>query len=342
MRHIVFAIPDQIMVSGGNIYNREIMQSLKNLGYRVTPFYIPIQSQDKKSMKSWWQKLCFLEPDYVIEDALCYDFLERYNESNDLFPRLALFHASQHSLVDLNKRNEAKKCESRYLSKVNGAIFTSQFLLDSMQEMINKDLKYTVIEPGLDHVSGDFGSVRNKSSQLNLLMVGLVNSNKQQLEVAAEVAGCKENLKMRLLCIGRQGTQKSYISRFNAIVADQNCIDWINETNWPQLGNYMFNTDIYICASLSESYGMAMMESASLGAIPVVIGQTGAARIIREMDIGFNIDRIDELGDLLGEIYRQPERINFERHRLNANLRKKPWLTQAKNLGEFLDLVRDS
>ena len=147
---------------------------------------------------------------------------------------------------------------------------------------------------------------------------------------------------MRLLCIGRQGTQKSYISRFNAIVADQNCIDWINETNWPQLGNYMFNTDIYICASLSESYGMAMMESASLGAIPVVIGQTGAARIIREMDIGFNIDRIDELGDLLGEIYRQPERINFERHRLNANLRKKPWLTQAKNLGEFLDLVRDS
>ncbi|MBQ48046.1 MAG: hypothetical protein CMP10_11445 [Zetaproteobacteria bacterium] len=342
MRHIVFAIPDQIMVSGGNIYNREIMQSLKNLGYRVTPFYIPIQSQDKKSMKSWWQKLCFLEPDYVIEDALCYDFLERYNESNDLFPRLALFHASQHSLVDLNKRNEAKKCESRYLPKVNGAIFTSQFLLDSMQEMINKDLKYTVIEPGLDHVSGDFGSVRNKSSQLNLLMVGLVNSNKQQLEVAAEVAGCKENLKMRLLCIGRQGTQKSYISRFNAIVADQNCIDWINETNWPQLGNYMFNTDIYICASLSESYGMAMMESASLGAIPVVIGQTGAARIIREMDIGFNIDRIDELGDLLGEIYRQPERINFERHRLNANLRKKPWLTQAKNLGEFLDLVRDS
>ena len=342
MKHIVFAIPDQIMISGGNIYNREIMQSLENLGYRVTSLYIPIQSQYKKLMESWWQKLCSLAPDYVIEDALCYDFLERYNDSRHLFPRLALFHASQHSLVDLSKRNEAKKGESRYLSKVNGAIFTSHFLRDSMQEMINQDLKHTVIEPGLDHVSADFGSARNNSPQLNLLMVGLVNSNKQQLEVAAEVAGCKENLNMRLLCIGRQGNQKSYISRFNAIVADQNSIDWINETNWPQLGNYMFNTDIYICASLSESYGMAMMESASFGAIPIVIGRTGAARIINEMDIGFNIDRIDDLVDLLCELYRQPERINFERHRLNANLRKNPWLTQAKNLGDFLDLVRNS
>jgi glycosyltransferase involved in cell wall biosynthesis len=141
-----------------------------------------------------------------------------------------------------------------------------------------------IVEPGTEPASLAPGS---GTSKVELLSVGTLNPGKgyEELLDALTVVGSRD---WHLACAGSLTRHPPTASRIRAIVQERQLeehVSLVGELDAEQLEEHYARADVFVLATLRETYGMAIAEALAHG-LPVVSTSTGAIPALVGTDAG--------------------------------------------------------
>jgi glycosyltransferase involved in cell wall biosynthesis len=291
MRSVVFVVPGKLETqTGGSIYDLRMTEGLRQYGWTVEiveldesfPYPTPA------ALNHASQSLTTLPADStVIIDGLVLstipDIIERETSRIRI---VALIHLPIGSdvTIDRNKANQLKKLERRALDAATLIITTSDVTLALLADYeISRD-RIVIIEPGTDPGPLSQGS---KGTLLQLLSVATLHPGKGHsilLQALAEVA----YQDWHLTCAGNITRYPATVEKVRAIIQRLNLegkVSLLGELDKLELYKHYKTADLFVLATLQETYGMAIAEALAHG-LPVVSTTTGAIPDLVSSDAG--------------------------------------------------------
>ncbi len=320
---IHFIQPQLSHVSGGSIYNLEIVKRLEQEA-RGKGFFHALNS----SVSELIQLFKTLPSSCAIVLDGLYLTISEFHEYIDKFiPYVQRIYLMLHYLESRNTYYSTQEKEALWtreklwLKAVNGIIVPSLQMGDYLSSQgIEKD-KITIAFPGIEKVQVSRLSHPKKLSDkepINLITVGTCSQGKGQLDLVQMLAQMQVK-NFRLHLIGDYEHNASYTDEIRAIIKRSRLQDSIILHGYlPQqaIFDLFLQCDFYISPSTYESYSMATAEAVAHG-LPILAYATGAiADWIGDGDNGILID--------LGkpeQFFKALQRLLAEHHELNQ-LRK--------------------
>jgi glycosyltransferase involved in cell wall biosynthesis len=142
-----------------------------------------------------------------------------------------------------------------------------------------------VVEPGTDAAPIAAGSLR--SEQMHLVSVATITPGKGH-EVLFEALAMTRHFGWRLTCAGSLDRHPAAVERLRASLRAlglENRVSLVGELDGPRLNALYDSADLFVLATLHESYGMAVAEALARG-LPVVSTTTGAIPELVTADAG--------------------------------------------------------
>lgn len=290
-RSVVLVVPGDLdSRTGGYIYDRRIVDGLRAKGWTVD-----VQMLDgsfprpTRSATAHAQDLFERLPDgtVAIVDSLALGPMAEIVEQH--FTRLrivALMHLPLAANIGLDEETAARFAtgEERALRAVALIVVTGRAAIPLLARYDIAPSKVVVIEPGTDPASVAHGS---DGGPLELLAVATLNPGKgHDVLIAALAAVPSRN--WRLTCAGSLTRHPATVTRIRAMIRDLRLDDHVTlagELDPVALEEQYARSDLFVLATLRETYGMAVAEALAHG-IPVVTTSTGAAPGLVGTDAG--------------------------------------------------------
>lgn len=279
---IHFIQPQLSHISGGSIYNLEIVKRLEQSA-RGKGFYHDLNSPVSELI----QRFNALPSSCAfVLDGLYLTIPEFKATLEKFIPYAQRTYLMLHYLESRNTYYSAQEkqalwtAEKLWLRAVNGIIVPSLQLRDDLSSQgIEKD-KIAVAFPGIEKVQVSRLSNPKKLSEkepINLISIGMFSQGKGQLALVQMLAQMKvENFKLHL--IGEREQNASYTEEILAIIERSQMQDSvILYGNVPQqtIFDLFPQCDLYLSLSTYESYSMATAEAVAHG-LPILAYATGA------------------------------------------------------------------
>lgn len=213
--------------------------------------------------------------------------------------------------------------------------------------VVSKELKeyyYSrIIGPKVIYIPNVIDSVPNTLSKLdknNIISIGRFSKEKDfvtLLKVFKEVK--KSNSTIKLYLIG-DGEEKEYIKHFIKINNLENSVILPGFLDQTEIEKYMLNSKIYVMTSITESFGLVLIEAMSYGLPCVAFDSASGARELIENDKnGYLVSNrnIKEMSDKIVELIYCKDIYNYSKE---AQLTSKKYL--IKNIKKlWIDLLEE-
>jgi glycosyltransferase involved in cell wall biosynthesis len=287
----VFVVPGNIdSRTGGYIYDRRIVDGLRAKGWSVD-----VQSLSDTFPKPTTAAIAQAEAVFesltdgavVVVDSLALgaipEILERHRSRLRI---VALMHLPLAADIGIDEKTAGKfaMAERRALGTASLVIVTGRATLPMIAGYDVPPSRVVIVEPGTEPASLAPGS---GTSKVELLSVGTLNPGKgyEELLDALTVVGSRD---WHLACAGSLTRHPPTASRIRAIVQERQLeehVSLVGELDAEQLEEHYARADVFVLATLRETYGMAIAEALAHG-LPVVSTSTGAIPALVGTDAG--------------------------------------------------------
>ncbi len=283
-------------VSGGYLYNRQLVSYLQRQGEQVEIISLPqrrfgLQLTDNFK-QSLLQAILALKLDVLIEDAMVHPSMVWLNTrllADHQLPVLALVHLlqsfEQHPGYSLWAY---RALERYYFSRVSGIIANSQTTLAQLKTLVPAALPpQCVAVPSADHLppvtitAQDLQQKALQSGALKVLVVGNVIRRKG-LHVLINALGLMPNIDVQVNVAGRLDMEPEYVQSVHqqlksiGLEARVKLLGVITGQNLVELYH---QHQLMVLASSYESYGIVYVEALQFG-LPIIGTTAGAAKEI--------------------------------------------------------------
>jgi glycosyltransferase involved in cell wall biosynthesis len=284
---VVYGALDQ--VSGGYIYDRLVVEQLRDLGDSVTVVSLsPGQVE--------LPQLLAADFDVVVGDELCFrELLPLFQGAASGPRRVLLIHhltAWEHPVGP--ERDALLALESAVIDAADRCVATSHVTADRLYaEGLAR--RAAVAEPGADRMPRpDTGGQEPSSVLLRLLFVGNILRRKRVLELC-EAFGNLTYSSAELVLVGSE-LEPDYAAEVRAAVARAGVahrVRFLGPLPAEGVAEQLAQADVLVLPSLLEGYGMVLSEAlwasvpiiaARVGAAEQLVGQTGAGMLYEPDD----------------------------------------------------------
>lgn len=313
--------------TGGFLYDRMIIQGLKDLGAQVEVIPLPWHSYPISLLLApITHKIGHLLTgrfDLLIEDELAHPSLIRTNRSirqRSNIPIISLVHhlrSSENHPTVLNLLY--RRIEEAYLNTIDGVITNSPHTLHSVQSLLDRDLPSLVAPPGRGHYETPLAAqeIERRAHQkgpLQILFLGSVIPRKR-LDALVEALASLDHIDFRLTVIGRASTDQQYTHAIKQLIhslgMEQN-VCWLGEQPDERVTKALEDSHLLVVPSSHEGFGISYLDAMGYGVIPIGARSGGASSLIQPSKNGFLIDP-EDVDQLAGHI----ERLAIDRELLS-------------------------
>jgi len=290
-------------VSGGYLYDRQLVKHLRACGDNVDLISLPWRSYATHLTHNFSLKLhrqlTNSNYDLILQDELNHPSLFLANRilSKDHPPRIAIIHhlrSSEHCPSLQN--NFYRWVEKQYLNSVAGFIFNSHTTQTVVEKLIAKRLPQVTAHPGgnrLRTATLDPEQVRQRatrSGSLKILFVGNLIPRKGLDTLLTALTQINSGWELNI--VGSLQIDPAYVTRLQKRV-NANNIQLLGALTDSSLTNYFAQSDVLIVPSTYEGFGIVYLEGMAFG-LPAIATTAGAAHeIIRHGKDGYLIEPHD-------------------------------------------------
>jgi glycosyltransferase involved in cell wall biosynthesis len=308
---VVYGSLDQ--VSGGYIYDRLVVEQLRELGDSVT-----VLSLSPGSLPS-------LDPadfDVLVGDELCFRELgPLFRELPASLHRVLLVHhltAWEHP--EGTERSALLALEKAAIDAADACVATSRVTADRLEhEGLARRVR--VAEPGADRFERTSSAGQEPGgARLRLLFVGNILPRKRVLELALAFAELSSE-HAELVLVGAE-LEPSYAQVVKSAIARAGVaarVRWLGSLDAAGVAEQLGLADVLVLPSALEGYGMVLSEALWLS-VPVIAARVGAAeQLVNRTAAGLLYEPDDPagLGAALASFVGD--------HELRAKLRRSAW-----------------
>lgn len=301
-------------LSGGYMYDRKLVESLRTQGDTVDIISLPVTGYvgalTQNISLAIRQQLADLEVDVLLQDELTHPSLYCLNawlRPRVKYPLIGIIHhlrsSEQHArwLLPLYRA-----VEQQFLRSLDGFIFNSQSSREAVSAIVPDARPYVIATPGGDALE-DQVSESNAHSQLvkqvetktslEILFVGNLIRRKG-LHTLLEALCVLPTTDWRLRVVGRLDVDPGY-SRLCQNLASQNGlankVEFLGALTDADLVQIYQTSQLLVVPSNFEGFGIVYLEAMRWGVVPVGSTAGGAAEIIQHGENGWLIAPRDSL-----------------------------------------------
>ncbi len=337
-------------ISGGYLYDRKVIEYLRNAGDDVTI----ISLNRKKYFHSIVSNLPtdFIkehELDVIIEDELTYPSLYRTNEKlKKQIPIIALVHLFHSYSMQPGHINWLYKIiEGRYLNSIDGLILNSKSTLEQAESLMGKKLARHVIA----YPAGDnFNQHQDMFNQpiaydlndpLKILFIGNVIKQKGLHNLLHALSMLNKNA-FQLTITGNIDMEPEYVQSIRDLIKQYQLSDRVEFTGplpIDVLPDIYRQHHVMALPSVNEAFGIVYLEAMQFG-LPV-IGTTagGAKEIIQHGINGYLVDagNTGMIAKYIKHWIETPDEIStMGKHAIQRYRQHPTWDITGNNIREFL------
>jgi len=296
---VTLIVPGSIETrTGGSIYDRRIASALRARGWTVDieelddSFPHPTSAALDEAAR-----VLAAIPDgrVVLVDGLAFGAMPSEVEREASRLRLiAIVHLPLAAEVGLDSTTAARldAGERRALAAASLVVVTGASTVASLERYgVTRD-RIALVEPGTDRVPVARGS---GEAVVNLLCVATLNPGKGH-EILIRALASVPRRDWRLTCVGSTRRHPPTVERVHAIVCAEKLEDrvaFVGELDEGGVAAAYDRADVFVLASLRETYGMAVAEALARG-VPVVSTTTGAIQDLVGDEAGLLVPPGDE------------------------------------------------
>jgi glycosyltransferase involved in cell wall biosynthesis len=278
-------------VSGGYLYDRQLVNYLRRQGHRVEVLDLPARSYSRRLPDNFSARarrfILRQDLDVVLQDELCHPslvFLNRRTAKHRRSPQVAIVHhlfSREPRWRWLNRL--AGGLEKRYLASVDGWICNSTTTRDTVRETLPRDTPQVVALPGGDHLGNlpDRSMIEHRARRrgpLRLVFVGSLIPRKGLLALIQDL-DATDHAKWHLSVLGSQTADPRYVARIKEQIRQRGLgrkIDLLGVCPDQALAGILANSHLLTMPYAYEGFGIALLEAMAFG-LPVVGSARGAA-----------------------------------------------------------------
>ncbi len=337
-------------ISGGYLYDRKVIEHLRNAGDDVTIICL----NRKKYFHSIVSNLPtdFIkehELDVIIEDELTYPSLYRTNEKlKKQIPIIGLVHLFHSYSMQPGHINWLyKKIEGRYLNSIDGLILNSKSTLEQAESLMGKKLARHVIA----YPAGDnFNQHQDMFNQpiaydfndpLKILFIGNVIKQKGLHNLLHALSMLNKNT-FQLTITGNIDMEPEYVQSIRDLIKQYQLSDRVEFTGplpIDVLPDIYRQHHVMALPSVNEAFGIVYLEAMQFG-LPV-IGTTagGAKEIIQHGINGYLVDagNTGMIAKYIKHWIETPDEIStMGKHAIQRYRQHPTWDITGNNIREFL------
>ena len=269
-------------VSGGYLYDRKLVKSLRKRGDQVEIISLPWRKYGAHLTDNFHFRL----PrgfDLIIEDELNHPSLLKANGQKHLYPVVSLVH-NLHSLEPRSawQNDLYRVIERSYLNSVDGFIFNSNTTCDAVQALIGEQKPFIVANPPTDRFGSRLNEnlIRtraNEANPLRLLFLGNVIPLKG-LHVLLEALRCP-SFDFRLDIVGSLTVDPTYARKMQEKAKAYGLSSKVffhGILDSEALIERLAYAQVMVMPSSYEGFGIAYLEGMGFG-LPAIATTSGAA-----------------------------------------------------------------
>jgi glycosyltransferase involved in cell wall biosynthesis len=290
------------VVSGGNLYDRTLVESLRGSGHAIDVVSIPLRSYTLNLAQNFSPGLRrrLVQPlfDVLLEDELAHPSLYRLNRA--IRPRVSAPLVSiVHHLRSSEERAEwqnnlYRKVEKRYLLSVDAFVFNSETTRETVESLLGKKTRNVVATPGGDRLSRSTTATEverraAEEGELRILFVGNLIPRKglhHLLQALQSLLGRP----FRLDVVGSEDVDRRYAAAIRNRVRELDLTGRVlfrGALAGAELEERFRDAQLLVVPSSYEGFGIVYLEAMGFG-LPVVASASGATdEIVRHEATGF-------------------------------------------------------
>lgn len=295
-------------LSGGYLYDRQLVNHLQSNGDTVEIISLPWEGYGRHLLHNFWfalqEQLRQAEFDILLQDELNHPslfWLNRRIRHKIGYPILSIVHHLRSSEARPNWQNWLYRgIERRYLASVDGFIFNSQTTRQVVQSLVGDSQPHVVALPAGDRFQPNLTpqKIETRSHQpgpLRLLFVGNLIEHKglhTLLKALTQLPGSAWQLDV----VGDTAVDSDYTRHIQRTIIQHNLVNNVTlhgPLSDDALGQQMQHSHLLVVPSSYEGYGIVYLEGMGFG-LPAIGGQAGAAyEIITDGVDGFLLAKND-------------------------------------------------
>jgi glycosyltransferase involved in cell wall biosynthesis len=292
MRSIVLAVPGGLEArTGGSLYNRHMAEGLRRLGWQVEVRELEgdYPRPDAGVLEGASRVFAALPSGAtVVVDGMALSAMPDVAARESARLRLvALVHLPIAADVGLAPEVEARfeALERRALEAARLLVVTGAAALPMLARYALPAERIAVVEPGTHPASLARGS---GASTPHLLCVATLNPGKGHEVLLRALAAIGSGAAWRLTCAGSLTRHPATAARARALARElalEDRVSFVGDLDAEALDRCYGTADLFVLATLQETYGMAVAEALAHG-LPVVSTSTGAIPALVGDDAG--------------------------------------------------------
>lgn len=358
--HIGLVIYDHLdLISGGYLYNRQLVDYWRAAGHQVTLYALPARGYWRhygdNFRPAWLNRLLTAPLDVLVQDELNHPslfILNRWLRRRVTYPIVGLIHLLRCSEPHpAAARRYYEMIERRYLGGLDGWICNSQDTADLVGRVSRQPLPSVVAYPGRDHWSVSVGERVfepdvDQHGVTRILYVGNLIQRKGLHVLLAGLTLLKE-CRWRLTIVGRHDLEPAYAAGIATQIEHAGLsgrVSMLGPKRYSEMPHIYQTHDLFVMPSFYEPFGIVYLEAMGAG-LPIIASRAGAGpELVRHGENGFLVrpesatDVADAIRAALGNRTRLAEMGSEARRRYE---RHPTWAETGETVTAFLEsLIR--
>jgi glycosyltransferase involved in cell wall biosynthesis len=231
------------------------------------------------------------------------------------------------------------------MNNASKVIFLSKFSKKVISSYLKKNLDYEIIYHGIDEKLLKLGQKKinalpwdyKKKDKIKLIYVSPLDTYKNHLKVGKAYSRLKKkytNLEIKFV-----GSYKHNIKLYNNIISGASLVtkkNFVGDVSHKKVLNYIYNSDIYIFASSSETFGISLVEGMALGLPIVCSNKSSLPEILEDGGIYFDPNNDHQLANQIEKFIKNK---NFRKIKSKRALNLSSQYNWGHNVKQFCNLV---
>ncbi|MBS1271315.1 MAG: N-acetyl-alpha-D-glucosaminyl L-malate synthase [Candidatus Marinimicrobia bacterium] len=296
-------------LTGGYLYDKQIIESLRDAGHEVHIFSQKQRPYPWNIFHNWdrnfREKIAEANLDILLEDELNHPSLFAMNKQirrQYRIPIIGIVHAlrCRSPLSPLSKKF-AEMLERKYLNSLDGYIAVSNYIRKHVNALTNSPKMNIVAYPAGDRfgesvTEEEIRKKTEKADPFQLLFVGNIRPNKNLLGVLRALASMELN-NAHLTVIGNMNSEASYTREVRQFIANHNLdsqVTFAGQITEPDsIAEYYRNAHLLVLPSYSEGFPLVHAEAAGFGVPSIATSKSGAGEFIDHGVSGYVVEPED-------------------------------------------------
>ncbi|MBK7893733.1 MAG: glycosyltransferase family 4 protein [Anaerolineaceae bacterium] len=339
-------------ISGGYLYDRQLVAHLEAAGDEVEIISLPWEGYGRSLLHNTWfalaEQLRLAEFDLLLQDELNHPSLFWLNQrlcGHISYPIISIVHHLRSSEPRPGWQNRFyRQIERRYLASVDGFVFNSQTTRQVVQSLVGDGQPHVVAFPAGDRFQPEITPPQiearaQEPGPLRLLFVGNLIERKG-LHVLLEAVAGLPTADWTLEVVGETAVSPRYTQKIqqqltqHALRANVTLHGPLSDDD---LAAQMAHSHLLVVPSSYEGFGIVYLEGMGFG-LPAIAGRGGAAHeIITDGVTGFLVDDAATLRHHLASLHHNRTQLSQMSHAAQTRFVAHPtWTESMSQIRNFL------